>query len=184
MTRFSPTAAQATTPTPALTFESVYQEHFSFVWRNVVRLGTPPGSVDDAVQDVFVVVHRNLATFEGRSSIRTWLFAVTLRVVRDHRHKGRRRLTEAPLETTVVADQNPDPQESAAHRQALRVLDRGLEQMSEENRAVAIMILVEQMSGPEVADALGINLNTVYSRLRVARQELARHFAGEKDDSG
>ena len=76
---------------PALVFEEVYAQHFDFVWRTARRLGVGDLHVDDVVQDVFVVVHRKLAGFEGRSSLKTWLYAITRRVVSDHRRAQKRR---------------------------------------------------------------------------------------------
>src|SRR5215510_927156 len=69
----------------------LYEQHFDFVWRSARYLGEPPASLDDAVQDVFLVAYRRFQDFEARSSPRTWLFAITLRVVRDHRRSRRRK---------------------------------------------------------------------------------------------
>ncbi len=74
-----------------LDFEAIYDEHFDFVFRNVRRLGVPDAHVDDAVQEVFLVVHRRLAEFEGRSSVKTWIFGVLARVAADHRRSIRRK---------------------------------------------------------------------------------------------
>ena len=72
-------AVAAGPPTPASTFDEVYDEHFAFVWRNVLNRGVPQAAVDDVVQEVFVVVHRKLPGFEGRSSMRTWLAGIVRR---------------------------------------------------------------------------------------------------------
>src|SRR5262245_44836563 len=87
-------------PPPAPTLDAIYEAHVAYVWRVVQRLGVPESSADDAVQDVFLVVHRKLDGFEGRSSIRTWLYGIALRVARDHRRKRR----EVPL-TTELRDE-------------------------------------------------------------------------------
>src|SRR6185436_19202677 len=68
-----------------LVFEEVYEQNVTFVWRSARRLGVADAAIDDVVQEIFVVVHRRLREFEGRSSLKTWLFAIVLRVVRDHR---------------------------------------------------------------------------------------------------
>src|SRR3954470_18698677 len=73
-----------------LTVTAVYEAHVDFVWRGFRRLGVPASRLDDAVQDVFLVVHRRLDSFEVRSSVKTWLFGIALRVARDH-HRSRRR---------------------------------------------------------------------------------------------
>lgn len=163
-----PVAAESqTSRAHTLSFDQVYEEHFDFVWRSVRRLGLPDSAADDAVQDVFVVVCRRLSTFEQRSSVRTWLFGITLRVVRGHRRRDRRKPTEALPETLV--SRTPDPQAASERTEALSVLDRILDQMDEDKREVFVMAELEQMTAPEIVSATGSKLNTVYSRLRAAR---------------
>ena len=72
-------------------FSALYEEHFDFVWRSARYLGEPDASLDDAVQDVFLVAYRRFQDFEARSSPRTWLFAITMRVISDHRRSRRRK---------------------------------------------------------------------------------------------
>jgi hypothetical protein len=72
-------------------FDEIYRDHFAFVWRSARRLGVDASSLDDVVQEVFVIAHRRLPSFEGRSSVSTWLFGITLRVARDHRRSRARR---------------------------------------------------------------------------------------------
>src|SRR5882724_509457 len=66
-------------------FSAIYDAYFDFVWRSLRRLGVPEATLDDAAQDVFVVVHRRLPEFEARSTVKTWLFGIVLRVVATHR---------------------------------------------------------------------------------------------------
>lgn len=149
-------------------FETLYESNFDFVWRCVRRLGVPESAVDDAVQDVFVVVYRRLDDFEQRSSIRTWLFGIALRVVKTHRRTARRKGADA-LEHEPVAD-GPTPEANSARREALRTLDEILEGMDDDKRAVFVMAELEQMTAPEIAEVTDTKLNTVYSRLRAARK--------------
>src|SRR5262245_51709596 len=82
-----------------LTFRQVYDTYFDFVWRVVANRGVPESAMDDVVQEVFLVVHRKLAEFEGRSTLRTWLFAIVRRVIADHvRKRGNQRTGEVVLE--------------------------------------------------------------------------------------
>src|SRR5262245_25709599 len=78
-----------------VSFEALYDEHFDFVWRTVRRLGVPEALVDDAVQEVFLVVHRRLGSFEGRSSLKTWICAIVTRVASDSRRSVRRKSPHA-----------------------------------------------------------------------------------------
>ena len=167
------------------TFDEVYDEHFSFVWRSVRRLGVPDNAVDDVVQDVFVVVHRRLPTFEGRSSVRSWLFGIALHTVRDVRRTLRRkpallggtaRADECDMD--LLADASLAGQDDAVARsEAVRMLHAVLDAMPDERREVFILAELEQMSVPEIADAVGTNVNTTYSRLRAARTDFEQAIA-------
>jgi RNA polymerase sigma-70 factor (ECF subfamily) len=158
------------------TFTQVYEAHFSFVWRSALRLGTPEANVADVVQDTFVVAYRRLPEFESRSSVRTWLFAIALNVVRAHRRmllakqphvlKG-----ELSADLESVADGSEGPDEGAERAEAARFVNAVLESLDDDKRAVFVLAELEQMSAPEIAAALGVPVNTVYSRLRLARQE-------------
>lgn len=162
-------------------FESIYEEHFDFIWRSMRRLGISSQSIDDAVQDVFLVVHRRLEDFEERCSLKTWLFGIALRVAHDHHRRSRRKGGHEQLDA-AVADGSPGPHEELAKAEAVRELDRILNSLDEDKRAVFILAEIEQMTAPEIAEALGINVNTVYSRLRSSRRAfeaaLARRSGG------
>jgi RNA polymerase sigma-70 factor (ECF subfamily) len=171
----------------APSFEAVYDEHFPFVWRSARRLGVSLSAVDDVVQEIFLVVHRRLPEFEGRASVRTWLFAIALRVVRDHRRSLRRKGRHLAVEAEV--DQLPGasdagPLEQAAKAEAVKVLHELLDALDDEKREVFVLAELEQLPVPEIAEALEVNPNTVYSRLRAARQAfeeaLARHHARDR----
>jgi RNA polymerase sigma-70 factor (ECF subfamily) len=153
----------------ALDFTEVYDRHFAFVWRSLRRLGVPERALDDAAQDVFIVVHRKLASFEGRSTLRSWLFGIARRVAHDHRRRiGRKERTEELPET--VADRGATPAGDAERAEAVRTLHEILGELDDDKREVFVLAELEQMTAPEIADAIGANLNTIYSRLRAARQ--------------
>jgi len=164
-------------------FEEIYAGHFDFVWRSLRRLGVPVAEVNDATQEVFIVVHRRLQDFEARSALKTWLFGISLRVASDRRRSARRR-PEAPLGRDVPAPAFTDPHEAAARAQAVRVLYSLLEELSDEKRQVFVLAELEQMTAPEIAEALSINLNTVYSRLRAARREFDAALTARRDATG
>jgi RNA polymerase sigma-70 factor (ECF subfamily) len=161
------------------TFDEVYAAHFDFVWFSLRRLGVPPAALDDATQDVFVVVHRKLSEFEFRSQIKTWLFAVALRVAQRQRRDSGPAPAEYRLEE--LPDPSGSPHDTAARTQALQIMDQILQSMDHERRAVFIMAELEQLPIAEIAEVLGLKLNTAYSRLRLAREafndELKRYRA-------
>lgn len=154
------------------TFPALYDAHVQMVWRTLRRLGVPPSSIEDAVQEVFVVAHRRLDDFEGRSSVSTWLYGIAVFVSRNARRHARRH-PEAPLppEHEHVGDDGAGrPDRLLAEREAARLVDRLVGELDEDKREVFVLAELEQLSGPEIATSLGVNLNTVYARLRAARQ--------------
>jgi RNA polymerase sigma-70 factor (ECF subfamily) len=158
-----------------LTVNGIYQTHFEFVWRCLRRHGVPAPRMDDAVQDVFLVVHRKLSGFEGRSSLKSWLFGIALRVAHDyrraHERKGRALGSVIAAEPDQLADARPGPLEHAERAESIRVLERLLDEIDQDKREVFMLAELEQMSAPEIAEALGLPTTTVYSRLRAARIE-------------
>jgi RNA polymerase sigma-70 factor (ECF subfamily) len=165
-------------------FDDAYREHFAFVWRSAKRLGVSEAALDDVVQEVFVIVHRRLAAFEGRSSMKTWLFGITLRVARDHRRSvGRRGGTSDAIDPDTVRASTPGPGETMEKAEAVRVLHALLDEMEDERREIFVMAELEQMTMPEIAATLSLNVNTAYARLRAARtsfeESVARHRARE-----
>jgi RNA polymerase sigma-70 factor (ECF subfamily) len=154
-------------------FEAIYREHFRFVWRSVRRLGIDPSFVDDVVQETFLVVHRRLSDFEGRSSTKTWLYGIVRRVIADHRRSLRRKPAFADSATDVehaTDGTTVGPLASAEQAERVRLLYRLLEQLDEEKREVFILTEFEGMTIVEISEALDVNANTVSSRLRAARQ--------------
>ena len=159
-----------------LSFDAVYETYAAFVWRNARRLGVPASAAEDVMQDVFLVVHRRLADFQEGTSMRAWLSAILVRVVRTFwRTRQRKNPSSGELEPDATADtKTPSPLEAAEHDAAVRELYAVLSGMNEERREVLVLADVEELSAPEIAQALSVNVNTVYWRLRTARKEFER----------
>jgi RNA polymerase sigma-70 factor (ECF subfamily) len=164
------------------TFARLYEDYFDFVWCSARRLGVPDAALDDAAQEVFVIVHRRLEEFEGRSSVKTWLFGIVRNVSREARRSIRRKsphdaqgaLADPDL-LTASADERPD---RIAERSAEnRVLHELLDRLDDEKREVFVLAELEQFTVPEIAEAVGCNVNTAYSRLRLARVAFAEAAA-------
>ena len=155
----------------APTFDAVYAAHVGFVWRIVRTFGVPEALLEDAVQDVFVVVHRRLPEWEGRAAVTTWLFAIARRVASVHRRRADKRTRELPMEQIDQASEPraADPFADLARAQAAATVLAILERIDEDKRIVFALVELEQLSVPEVARMLELNLNTAYSRLRLAR---------------
>jgi RNA polymerase sigma-70 factor, ECF subfamily len=148
-------------------FDEVYARHFVFVWRVLRTFGVPEAALEDAAQDVFVVVHRRLVEFEGRAALTTWLFAIARRVASAYRRKGNDGRTE-PLADEPAG--GSDTFAALSRAQAVATVMAILDTMDEDKRMVFALVELEQLSVPEVARMLALNLNTAYSRLRLARQ--------------
>jgi RNA polymerase sigma-70 factor (ECF subfamily) len=153
-------------------FGQVYDLHVDFVWRTLRRFGVPDAALDDALQDVFIVAYNKLGEFEGRSSLRTWIFGIARRVARDHRPAGRV-LSVSGERLEALPELAWSAQETTAEQvDAARLLERLLVDLHPEKREAFILVEVEEMTIVEAAEALGVNPNTAYSRLRAARSEL------------
>ena len=159
---------------PVLDLATVYEAYFRYVWRCLRSLGVRDSQLDDALQDVFIVVQRRLPEFDGRAAVRTWLYAIALRIARKYRDRARRE--PASLE----AAREDDPELATAHdvgraselesgSERLLLARRALSALDDDKREIFVLARVEQMSAPEIAGVLCIPLNTVYSRLRAAR---------------
>jgi RNA polymerase sigma-70 factor (ECF subfamily) len=160
-----------------LEFDDVYRTYFPFVWRSAKRLGGHEAALDDIVQEVFVVVHRRLADFAGRSALRTWLFGITLRVVRDHRRSLARKSPEGCVEPDSLLAAGCDPGEALEKAEAVRLLYSILSELEDQRREVFVMAELEQLPMADIATLLDINVNTAYARVRVARQSFERLLA-------
>ena len=155
-----------------LDFERVYRDHFAFVWRTLLRLGVREAGLDDAAQEVFLVVHRRLADFDGRVALRSWLFGIAYRTALAHRRSVRK--TDAEPLPADLGGSGCTPHDQVVASEAVQFLDAFLETLGDAQRSVFILVELEQMSVPEIATALGVKLNTVYSRLRLARAAFRR----------
>lgn len=164
-----------------LRVDQVYEAHVDFVWRSARSLGVREINIDDVVQEVFVVVQRRLAEFEGRSDIKTWLFGITRRVVRAHMRQQIR--SRSQTETSAdLADPNAACAESQlATLEGARLLYALLDELDADLREVFVLAELEEMSGPAIAEALDLELSNVYARVRRGRlafdAALKRHRA-------
>jgi RNA polymerase sigma-70 factor (ECF subfamily) len=173
------------------TLAQIYDAHFDFVWRNARRLGVPEASADDVAQDVFMIVQRRIADFDGRASLRAWIFGILIRVVRDHRRSFRRKggrhvpLDHECTKDDVALSSGPTPIELAERGERVRLLNTLLAGLDEDKRTLLILSELEEWTLREIAALFGSNTSTIYSRLRAAKrafeQAYARSQAGKKD---
>ncbi len=174
-----------------LDLATVYRQHHDLVWRSVRALGVDAALADDATQDVFMVVHRRIRDYDGRTPVRRWVLGIARNVALKYRERSSRSAArlrslagddEAPRAQPRVVDLSAE--DALARREAAGVVERFVDGLDPDKRAVFVLCEVEGLSAPEVSGVLGIKLNTVYSRLRVARQKfeqaIARHRAATR----
>jgi RNA polymerase sigma-70 factor (ECF subfamily) len=162
-----------------VTFELLYDEYFPFVWRTARRLGVADGNLEDVCQDVFFALHRRLPDFAGRSSLRTWVFGFTLNVVQVH-HRSQRRKNVAYravgdlLDPDTLYDDSFAADERLSRAEVMRCAHQTLADIPTENRDVFLLASIEGMTAAEISREYHLNVNTVYTRLRSARQQFKR----------
>lgn len=163
--------------TPHPDFRAVYEAHFNFVWCALRRLGVREADVLDQAQKVFLTAHFKLAEFEGRSQITTWLFGICQRVASDYRRSAlfRREIT---TDTSEMDSYGGSQQEDLSHgvesRQRAQLAEAILNKLPEPQRVVFVLFELEERSGQDIAQLLGISVGTVRSRLRLAREAFSR----------
>jgi RNA polymerase sigma-70 factor (ECF subfamily) len=164
----------------------VYADHADFVFASLQRFGIRDNDLEDLLQEVFVVVHRKLHTFDGSSRMTTWLYGICLRVAAAHRRRAHVRREQSvdpvpePAPSTSRASRD-DPEAALQRGQARQQLESILDELDLDKRAVFVMFEIDELSCDEIAAVVGVPVGTVYSRLHAARaafrEAVARHHA-------
>ena len=151
-------------------FRSIFDANAGYVAASLGRLGIAAGDRDDLVSEIFVRVHKELATYDADRPIRPWLFAFAARVASEHRRLARHR-REVIGEVADVPSAAPAADRLLEDGDAKRLVNVALEALDEDKRAVFVLHDLDETPVPEIARALGIAEGTAYSRLRAARAE-------------
>ena len=157
----------------ALSFQAIYHAHVGYLWNSLRRLGVAERDLEDVAHDALLAIHAKLGDYDASRPLRPWLFGFAYRVAADYRKRARRRLPVEDGDAQESVDSSPDAEAEAIAREQRAAVARTLASMPVERAAVLTMMDIDGCSAPEVASALGIPINTVYSRLRVARDEFA-----------
>jgi RNA polymerase sigma-70 factor (ECF subfamily) len=153
-------------------FDRLFSEHVRYVGRTLRFLGVREAELEDACQEVFVVVHRRLPDFDPRGSVRGWIRQICVHVAQNERRRVRRSREDTfdpPIEVATAATQHGSAERREMRERLLALLDG----LSDEQRNVFVLYEIEQLTMAEVAAALGCPLQTAYSRLHAARERLA-----------
>lgn len=174
---FADAQANALRPIPPL--RQIIDEHGVQVWRTLHHCGVPEADLQDVCQEVFLVIDRKIGEFEGRSSLRTWVYQICLRVASDHRKRARfrhERIVADPPELVVLPTQSQDIDDARTLERLFAILDR----LDPHKREVFVLYEMEEQSMTEIAEAVGCPLRTAYSRLEAARKEITRAWGRDQ----
>jgi RNA polymerase sigma-70 factor, ECF subfamily len=167
-------AALAGPATTELGVKEIHHAHAGFVWVTLQRLGVRASDLEDALQEVFVVVHRRLPSYDRNAKLSSWLFGICVRVAAQFRRRAHVRREE-------VVDEVPDrpsnpglsPEQATLALEARRVLERVLDGLDPPQRAVFVMFEIDGLACAEIAAQLDVPVGTVHSRLHAARKAFA-----------
>jgi RNA polymerase sigma-70 factor (ECF subfamily) len=154
-------------------FASVYYHTYEDVSRWIRALGGPSSEQDDLIQDIYLIVHRKLAHFDGRN-LGAWLYRITAHRVRDFRRLWwfRHVLGKDPLAIEKLESDDPNPVRAFEAAEKRRELERLLSKLSPPLRATFILFEIEGYTAEEIAGLQVISVNTVRARIHRARKKL------------
>jgi RNA polymerase sigma-70 factor (ECF subfamily) len=161
------------------TFRELFTAEFAYVWNSLRRLGIPDRDLEDLAHDVFIHVYKRQSDFDPGRPLRPWLFGFAFRIASEYRRRSRNRreLLEPAAETSDPASSALD---QLVRAESLRWAHVALESLDLDRRAVFILHEIDGIPMPEIAIALGIPVNTAYSRLRSARAKFQRSLQRER----
>ncbi len=154
-----------------LEFEALFRAELGYVWKTLERLGVPSRDVEDVAHDVFVAVYRNFTHYDRTRPIRPWLCGFAYRTASDYRRLARNRYERTAHDGDMDA---PESDRAARRIEARDLALRALDRVELERRVVLMMHDIDGHGAPDIARELEIPVNTVYSRLRLARDEFRR----------
>lgn len=157
--------------TPPVDFRALYEAHVGHVWRTLRRLGVASRDLEDATHEVFLVAHRRLGDFDPTRPARAWLTGIAWRVASDERRRARHHREQLGGEEVLISQPDPgrSPEAVVQSHEARALVAQGLDALEPPQRVVFVMYEIDGATGREIAEAVGIPLYTVYSRLRAAR---------------
>ena len=150
---------------------AIFRREAPYVWNTLRFLGVQERDLEDLTHDVFIVVHRRLGDYDPARPIRPWLFGIALRIAMRYRTLARHRVEVMPGSMVDIADDRPTPEVELRHAQARAVVASAIAELTEDHRAIFVLVELQGEAITEVAAGLDLPLNTVYSRLRRARAQ-------------
>lgn len=179
MTRpaFTPTATDAA---PSLTeLKTLYDDMAQPLRRALSRLAWHGADVDDLLQEVFIVALKRPDQLLTATSPKAWLYGVAVRVAAAARTRHRVRSFLGLESADHIADDKQSPFDDVTTREAKAKVHRALGTLSSKRRDALVLFELEGLTGPEIAEALGIPLKTVWTRLHHARKDFEQRLIQE-----
>lgn len=156
-----------------LEFSTVFAQHFRYLWATLHRLGVGDGDLEDVAHEVWLRVHAQLAHHDPEQPLRPWLFAMALGAAANYRRLARHRV-EPHTHPDELRDPQPDAHEALLARERNALVHAALQAVPLAHRAVLVLHDMDETPVPEIAQALGLSVNTAYSRLRLGRAAFRR----------
>lgn len=153
--------------------QSIYEEQMAYVWNSLKSLGVREPDLEDVTHDVFVKAFHTYSGYDRARPLRPWLFGIAMRAAVDHlrRARHRREVPETPLQTP---DQRPSAERVLGDEENRKILLAALDDLSWERRALMVMFYLNDHTIAEIAEVFPAPKFTLYSRLRLAREDLRR----------
>lgn len=153
--------------------QAAFAEHGPAIARTVQALACLPGSVEDLVQEVFVVAFTRIETYEGRMPLAAWLRGIAVNVVRNQRRRERRRGDLRKRFEPAVRERPDTPEEALATQRLADRLWTAVDRLPDRQREAFVLRVIEQRPLAECADVLGVSIKAV-SRRAVAAERKVR----------
>lgn len=159
-------------------FEEIYRATSSFVYNTAFQVTRNKEDAEEVTQDVFLKVHKELGRFEFRSSLRTWIYRIAVNLAINAYKKSKRRDSRKSEfdENIEVADSRSRADDGAMREEDAKLINSILDTLSPDQRTCVVLRNMEGLSYQEIADALKININTVRTRLKRARERMITVF--------
>lgn len=166
-----------------LSSAELFRRHAPFVAKFILRMGVPRADLDDMMQEVFLIAHRNGGYQPGPAKPTTYLANIAYRIVYTERRKRKvRSFVESNDEQVAAAGGAGDPEHTASQNQHVAKLQRALDSLDEDKRAIFVLAELQGETVASIAAGMGIPVDTAYSRLRAARKLFAESVSGEEGD--
>jgi RNA polymerase sigma-70 factor, ECF subfamily len=155
-------------------FQSIFESEFDFVYNTLRRFGVREADASDQAQEVFIVVHQLLPDYDASRPVRPWLVAIAYRVCGRYRTLARNVREVLDVEPADPEDMAPLAVQQLEEHERRALALEAMDHIDLPRRAVFVLSEIEEQPMPEIAEALGIPLNTAYSRLRLAREDFEK----------